>query len=146
MCGCLTFDPGVSYAGSPWPIWTKFKGQVIRQSSRWQCIKMFLLSAIYKCTFGRRWGYLPGLSASEVTTLWRYTNIFIIIIIIIIIIITRWRMLVDCGALSTKAVSVTYSECFLVHSPVVVWWIKIIKTSGARRGVYCAEWMKDGVC
>jgi len=29
---------------------------------------------------------LPGPSASEVTTLWRYTNLFIIIIIIIIII------------------------------------------------------------
>jgi len=28
---------------------------------------------------------LPGPSASEATTLWRYTNIFIIIIIIIII-------------------------------------------------------------
>jgi len=30
---------------------------------------------------------LPGPSASEVTTLWRYANIFIIIIIILIIII-----------------------------------------------------------
>jgi len=42
---------------------------------------------------------LPGPSASEVTTFWRYTDLFIIIIIIIlahqhnacIIIIDRWR-------------------------------------------------------
>ena len=31
---------------------------------------------------------LPGPSASEVTTLWRYTNLFIIIIIIVIIFLT----------------------------------------------------------
>jgi len=29
-------------------------------------------------------------SASEVTTIWRYTNVYIIIIIIIIIIINMW--------------------------------------------------------
>jgi len=34
----------------------------------------------------------PSYSASEVTTLWRYTNLFIIIIIIIIIMCTQpWR-------------------------------------------------------
>jgi len=41
---------------------------------------------------------LPGPSASEVTTLWRYTNLFIIIIIIIIVARAKW-----CHVLSTAA-------------------------------------------
>ena len=55
----------------------QFISSDLRHSSS---LRLFLLSLLTNT--------LPGPSTSEVTTLWRYANLFIIIIIIIIIIIT----------------------------------------------------------
>jgi len=51
-------------------------------------IKTFLFSQVFSSlSLSLLTNTLPSPSASEVTTLWRYTNLFIIIIIIVIIII-----------------------------------------------------------
>jgi len=62
-------------------------------------------------------------SASEVTTIWRYTNVYIIIIIIIIIIKTNdnKRKIVSCTSCSWDVYfeqtvgSVTMSRCFIAN-------------------------------
>jgi len=57
-------------------------------------------------------------SASEVTTVWRYTNLFIIIIIIIIIIINSWQENWNC--LWKKCYDDDHSSHFRGAVPVVV--------------------------
>jgi len=54
---------------------------------------------------------LPGPSAFEITTLWRYTNLFIIVIIIIIIIIIVGGSVVECLACWTQVQKGLGSNC-----------------------------------